>query len=199
MSFDKSMYRLISSRQAGFTLLEVLVALIILAIGLLGLASLQAVGLRSNHSAQLRTQANILSYDIMDRMRANLRGLDHAGTLQYHNGTAADNDCETNNCDPGQMAAFDLFQWDAALADALPSGRGLVCIDSTPDDITLNNNGTVQDSECDAVGIANPRNAYYAVKIWWCDGQDGDDIDDAPCSAGDEYQLFTTTIRPASN
>ena len=51
--------------------MEVLIALLIMSIGLLGLAALQATSLRANHGAYQRTQATFLAYDIMDRMRAN--------------------------------------------------------------------------------------------------------------------------------
>ncbi len=57
--------------QHGFTLVEVLVALIVLAIGLLGLAQLQARGLKFNQDAYVRSQATTLAYEIIDRMRAN--------------------------------------------------------------------------------------------------------------------------------
>jgi type IV pilus assembly protein PilV len=55
----------------GITMIEVLVALVILSIGLLGLASLQANALKYNQSAYMRTQATQYAYDIADRMRAN--------------------------------------------------------------------------------------------------------------------------------
>ena len=58
-------------RSTGFSIIEVLVALLVLAIGLLGLAALQAQGLRFNHDAYVRTQATHLAYDIIDRMRSN--------------------------------------------------------------------------------------------------------------------------------
>jgi type IV pilus assembly protein PilV len=62
-------------RQYGFTLLEVLIALLILSIGLLGLAALQTTGLRSNQMANMRTLATEAAYDITDRMRANPVGV----------------------------------------------------------------------------------------------------------------------------
>ena len=59
-------------RQRGFSLLEVLIAILVLSIGLLGLAQMQSIGLRSTHGAYLRTQATLLSGEILDSMRANL-------------------------------------------------------------------------------------------------------------------------------
>ncbi|TAN53112.1 MAG: type IV pilus modification protein PilV [Methylococcaceae bacterium] len=102
----------------GFTLIEVLVAVLILAIGLLGLAELQVVGLRNNHNAYLRSQAILLAYDIAERMRANPVGLSSGAYL----GTATSDDCEASTCTPQQMAGYDLRQWLDAVATAqLPS------------------------------------------------------------------------------
>lgn len=56
--------------QAGFSLLEVLIAVAIMALGLLGLAGLQAQGLKNNHSAYVRSQAALFAYDMVDRLRA---------------------------------------------------------------------------------------------------------------------------------
>ena len=56
-------------RERGFSLMEVLIAMLVLAIGLLGLASLQAQSLKFNHESYVRSQATILAYEIMDRMR----------------------------------------------------------------------------------------------------------------------------------
>ncbi len=60
-----------NQRQYGFSLLEVLIALLVLSIGLLGLAGLQTLGLKFNMQSYQRTQAALLAYDIVDRMRAN--------------------------------------------------------------------------------------------------------------------------------
>lgn len=56
-------------KQTGSSLLEVLVAVVILAFGLLGLAGLQISSVKSSHSAYLRSQATLLAYDMADRMR----------------------------------------------------------------------------------------------------------------------------------
>ena len=58
-------------REGGFTLIEVVVAMLILSIGLMGMVGLQAVSLKMNQSAHLSSQATYLAYDIIDRMRAN--------------------------------------------------------------------------------------------------------------------------------
>src|SRR4030095_5211790 len=55
----------------GTTLIETLVALLVLSIGLLGIAGMQMTSLQNNRGAHLRSQAQVLSYDIADRMRAN--------------------------------------------------------------------------------------------------------------------------------
>src|SRR6185295_1538044 len=61
----------LARRSRGFTMIEVLVSLVVLSIGLLGVAALQLTSLRSNHSSAMRSQATFLAYDIIDRMRAN--------------------------------------------------------------------------------------------------------------------------------
>ena len=69
------MYKDISFKKtkhlSGFTLLEVMIALLVLSIGLLGIAALQANSLKVNHGAYQRSQAIFLAYDMMDRLRAN--------------------------------------------------------------------------------------------------------------------------------
>ena len=63
-------------RSGGVSLIEVLVALVILSVGVLGLSRLQATQLRANNAAYLRTQAAIQAYDMADRMRANQAGVE---------------------------------------------------------------------------------------------------------------------------
>lgn len=111
---------------AGFTLLEVLIAVVVLSIGLLGLAGLQTTGLRNNQDAFARTVATTLANDMADRIRANMAGF-NAGN--YDNTAAVTASCETNTgCTPQQMAQHDTALWNQALA-TLPSGQGSVATD----------------------------------------------------------------------
>lgn len=113
-------------RQTGFTMLEVLVAIVVLSFGLLGLAGLQADGLRNNTSAYLRTQANLLAYDMLDRMRANLQGVEN-GDYDDLLGTApTDPGCISSGCSIAQMAQHDAYEWSQKLAEILPEGQGKV-------------------------------------------------------------------------
>lgn len=117
--------RHIYSKQTGFTLLEVLIAFIILVFGLLGLAGLQATSLLQNHNAALRSQATLLAYDISDRMRSNIGAVD-----SYRTASAAKNTgCESiTGCTNVEMAKNDLFHWEANLTSKLPSGTGDISI-----------------------------------------------------------------------
>jgi len=115
--------------QRGFTLLEVLIALLILSIGLLGLASLQTNGLRSNQMASMRTTATQLAYDIADRMRANPVGVDAQNYVIAVNDAdpviPAGGNCENSTCSASQMATYDLAQWRGATR-ALPGGTSSI-------------------------------------------------------------------------
>jgi type IV pilus assembly protein PilV len=110
---------------SGFALFEVLMAILVLSIGLLGLAGLQVVGQRNNHSAYLRSQAVLFAYDMVDRMRANMVGV-AAGSYNGISGISADPGCISVGCSPAQMAQYDAFQWNTNLAKTLPSGQGTV-------------------------------------------------------------------------
>lgn len=174
----------------GFTLLEILVAVLVLGIGLLGLAKLQTYGLHNNQSANLRTRATVLAYDISDRMRANRTAYIAAGGNFINPPAAADNNCEWDgtsvvNCTTVQMAAHDFFQWNNAITNSLPGGIGTVCLDSTPNDGgDADANGTVDAAEyaCDGIG------GIYAIKIWW--------VDEFDAAGNPVIKRFVTTFQP---
>ena len=140
-------------------MLEVLIAILVMSFGLLGLAGLQATGLRNSHSAYMRSIATQQAYDIADRMRANIAGTNSGKYIMTSVGKPSDPTCITAGCSTVDMAKYDDFQWKTSLAAALPRGQGIVCRDNTPND------GTPTAVACD--GGAN-----YVVKIWWNDEKD---------------------------
>src|SRR3989440_10419344 len=111
------------ARPRGFTMIEMLVALVVLAVGMLGVASLFGISLHSGSSAITRMQAVNLATDLADRIRANRRAGDGAGNA--YGGAAADNHCTgaaAVSCTPAQMAADDLYWWQRQLLRAIRGG-----------------------------------------------------------------------------
>ena len=118
-----------SHPQSGFTLLEVLIALLVMSIGLLGIGKMMIMSARANDSAYMRSQATALGYTILDAMRANrqaaiVQGYDTA--LGVFPGAVACGTTVAAACNSGQQAQNDLSQWGASLAAQLPSGVGSV-------------------------------------------------------------------------
>lgn len=114
--------------QRGVTLIEVLVTVIVLAIGLLGLAGLQMNSLRFTYSAYQNSQATIMTNDILDRMRAN-RMAAESGNYDIAIGTMPGAVSCTGagaNCSITNMAAADLFEWKQSLNAVLPAGDGSI-------------------------------------------------------------------------
>lgn len=114
-----------AEKQRGATLIEVLIAVLILAIGLLGVAGLQITSIQSNHSAYYRTQATVLAEDLADRMRANRTAA--LGTAYVVNFPTS----SSSNSVSGTQAQKDLAEWLNSLASTLPEGTGKVERDDT--------------------------------------------------------------------
>ncbi len=126
-------------RNQGFSLIEVLVALLVLSVGLLGLAALQTTSLKYNTDSYVRSQATFLVYDLVDRMRLNLSAVasgNYTITSQSAALAAAQNTCissscacESSSCTPSNLAAYDLMRWYQRLQVSLPeSSTGLATI-----------------------------------------------------------------------
>ncbi len=111
----------------GFTLVEVLVTLVILSVGLLGIAALHTASLRNNLDSALRSQASALAADIADRMRANRNA---ALDLQYN---LALGDATPAMTGTPTLAQRDLNAWRTLLAQVLPGGTGAVAVDPATD------------------------------------------------------------------
>lgn len=155
-------HRQFTSQQhaAGFTLVETMVALMVLSVGMIGVAALHGQTLSASRTAIFRSQAINLSGDIADRIRVN------RGAQLAYEGAASDNNCDDPTggggvkCSPAQMAAHDLFVWEAQVAQTLPNGQTDIDVDT----------GT------------NP--TTYVVTISWDEPNQ-----DAPVSFGFTFQL----------
>ena len=114
-------------KQQGFTLVESMVSLVVLSVGMIGIAALYAQGLGAGRSALYRTQAVNLVADMADRIRANRIA------LAAYAGPATNNGCDPENggadCTAGEMAGHDLFLWNQQVQQILPNGQWQVQFD----------------------------------------------------------------------
>jgi len=116
-----------ASKQQGFSLVEVLIALVIMSVGMLGIAGLYVQSLQAGRTSMFRHHAVALAGDITDRIRANpTAGVAYAGA-------GADNSCVAANvdCDVAGMAANDIWLWDQQAVDSLPNGDVVINVDDT--------------------------------------------------------------------
>ncbi len=131
------MYNSIKSvQQKGFSIIEVLISVLVISIGLLGMAGLQTTGIQQSHNSYLKTQASMLAYDMADRMRSNLQGVAAGHYNSVNNGaldliTSEPVCADTNACTAAEIADLDIYQWTSANAtgsiySALPSGHGMI-------------------------------------------------------------------------
>lgn len=195
-------------KAAGFTLLEVLIAVVIVSVGLLGVASMQLNTLKTADGSKYRSVALTLAADMADRMRANLTGslggMTPGGSaptalatgVGYNRPrtTRADPEyntpkptCRAGGCTPGDMALDDLAAWQRRIGESLPGGIGVVCIDSGSMGTPPTFNGTTLVNACDNQG------STFAIKILWLDNRDAHSGDASSTTA---YGAFVTRVAP---
>lgn len=149
--------------QLGVGLVEVMVALVVLALGLLGMMSMQLTALQQSNQAYQRTQATLLANEMLDRIRANPDALS-----KYFSATGTtNNNClswhsAASGCSANQLAGDDIASWQTSLQQKLPGGKGRVCRSDQTDDAP----GV---PDCEAANANLP----VVVYIWWQNGQSG--------------------------
>ena len=149
-----------SINSSGFTLIETLVSLIVMSVGILSFALLQAESLRATHVSMQRTKAIHFATDIIERMRANTSAIteytitdtaeitSHAECSDYNSGAAID------DCTPSQLANYDLWEWKQAIKGNTGSG--------------INQSGIVAGTG--SVSVTGPKKPYtVTVVIAWND------------------------------
>ncbi len=118
-----------SKKQLGSSLIEVLVTIIIVSVGLLGQAGVIALSSKANHSAYMRSQATLLSYDIIERLRLN-RTLALAGSFTI-NFAASGSDPSDSVPSGTAIQNLELRDWKSSIESALPNGDGQVTVDGS--------------------------------------------------------------------
>lgn len=110
--------------QNGLSLIEVMVAVVVLSLGLLGMGALMATSVRNTQSANFRTQASNLAYDYIDMVRANMGriGSYNRGWTSQAVCAAAEVPTDFSSC--GATSACDIARWQSELCYTLPNGRG---------------------------------------------------------------------------
>lgn len=144
--------------QAGASMIEVLVSIIILSIGLLGMAGLQTAGLKSNQSASFRSTASMMAYSILDSMRAN-RVV--AGAGGYNHSLSEEDASETETKVEAEAEAEipgDVKTWLEELALRLPDGAGTVAVDA-------DNKVTITIQWDDSRGAAAPQQFVITTRL----------------------------------
>ncbi len=111
-----------SKRVQGFTLVEVLIALVIMSVGMLGIAGLYVHSMQAGRTSMFRHHAVTLAGDVADRIRANPRAI---GTYALG---PVDNSCVDGglDCTRDEMAQNDIFVWNQQAQDTLPAGQVII-------------------------------------------------------------------------
>ena len=142
-------------RQKGLTLVEIMVALLVLAVGLAGMAALTLFNVRGTASAQTYSQATVFADQMADSIRANMSAYESAQFIS--DPATASVDCASGTpCTDIQLAQHDVTTWKALAAAELPAGQSFICTDSSPDD------GQPGSLACDGSG-------NNVIKMFWMD------------------------------
>jgi type IV pilus assembly protein PilV len=159
------------SRENGFSMTEVLVAILVLAGGVIGAAGMQLNALRTTQQSGLHSSALQLAVEMADRMRANDSRMkqDDADNpfLSVDYDAATDGDpiapaafCYASACNDEQLAVFDIYEWQRRIKAVLPGGRAVICRDATPWDEASKS----FDWDCDG---AAGKGASLVIKLGW--------------------------------
>ncbi len=115
--------------QVGFTMTEILVAVFVLSLGMLGLGALQVTATRSSQSSYYRTQATLMAVDMLERMRVNvLESRSGSYDIVFADASPGPELCvgPARNCSSIEISRFDLDEWLNRLAAELPQGDGQI-------------------------------------------------------------------------
>lgn len=171
---------------SGFTLIEVLVAIVVLSIGLLGVAAVQVNTVKFNQVAQQRSIASQALTSMTDRMRSNLQGVRDGAYVNAGAYSAIAKpvliECSTGTCTPAQIAQRDLHLWFVELENSLSGGKGMI---SRPTGLA-----------------ASAAGRGFVVSVMWLEKNTTDGLRATTCppvaalANGDGVQCLSATFQP---
>lgn len=166
---------------AGYNLIEALVALLVLSLGMVGVASLLVNGMAASGTANLGSIAVTHTQTGVEMMRSNLL----AYTSGWYDGSNTSSSATTvttcsgnSGCTNAEQASNDYASWRERIASHLPAGVGFICMDSTPDD------GQPGSLACDG-------NGNNVIKIFWRNARDTESLDN-----GDDFHRYAVVVNP---
>lgn len=187
--------------QRGISLIEALVAMLVLALGVLGMAGIQARTMTSTRVTHLRAEAVRAAEDLLDRIQANteikhVRPNDNPYVTALGEPPEPERDCAQAPCNGAQLAAFDLSQWKAQLARTLPSGDAMVfASDTDANQLGILISWTEASAKNETVANEADAALYsQAVGVRDATGQAGTGLATAACPEGQTCHLVF--IRP---
>jgi len=148
------------NKKTGFTLVEVLVAIVILGVGLLGLAALQTASLKNTQTANLRVQATFLADNLIDRIKSNKEGAQAGSYLVTEAPSMGASNCTTTACTPEDMAKMDLINWYRRADATLGTTATEIDPATAPSAATIS---------CGAGLTACPKGSLYTITLFWAE------------------------------
>lgn len=142
------------SAKSGFSLLEVLVSLIVLATVILGMVQINLKSLLFLKTSDYKERAHEIAFNLADSVR--YRGSEFKNIQpSYYKNIKLIEDCTKSGCSAKNLVKYDIFV-SSEQVKQLPSGQFVICLDSTPED-----GKDVGTPKCDE------KDSSYAIKIWW--------------------------------
>jgi len=143
-SIEIDILNMSKSEQTGFSLVEVLIAVFVLALGVIGVAGMQLTAMRTSQQSAFQTNAVELATEMGDEMRANDQqmqlpdGSNPFLNVDYQSQSGAPASAHATcysraaNCSGEELAAFDINEWEQRIKASLPVSRAKICRDGRP-------------------------------------------------------------------
>ena len=175
------------SRQRGVSLIEVLVAVLIFSLGLIGMAGLLLMSTHSNQAAYLRTQVAFLASNMANRMHANPTGVwKNDYNVSFPASSSSTTTCNSSTgCSPDDLAKHDIGVWNSQLKTFLPAATASIACDAS-------SAGMTPSSDQQSMGAPYGGNCKMVIN-WSERSAVGDETTPA---AGVSNQTFTWNFQP---